>query len=106
MFEMLAIEDADDTSAVTNRAPLLECACRYGNGSSSASQNASEGFLGQRHIVGCRTIVSHQQPSAEALLDRVEFVAHGGLRNLSQKGIRIMKEDSMQRFAAFELFSQ
>src|SRR6516162_7804109 len=45
-LQMLAIKDADDTSAVTNCSLFLECTCRYRNGSPSAAKHARQSFLG------------------------------------------------------------
>jgi hypothetical protein len=61
MFEMLAIEDAEDTC--NELRPLLVMRLPLRKRKLFWFLNASEGFLGSGHVVGYRTIVSHQQPS-------------------------------------------
>lgn len=106
IFEMPAIEDSDGAATISNRPLLLESAGRNGHRCSAAPKTAGESLLSQWQLIGDRAVVCHQQASAEAFFNRMEFVANGGLDELDEQRIAVIQQDSMQRIAAIEFLSE
>ena len=95
IFEMLAIENVDDSPGVTDCTFFLKCACGYGYRCPPAAKDPSKRLLSQRDTVGHRTIVSHEQAAAKALLDGVKFIADGSLGNLDKEHVRVVLQNAI-----------
>src|SRR5207248_2811262 len=63
------------------------------------AEHQREEFMGQGQVVPIRTVMCHQKPAGQAVLDLAASVCHGGVRRLDNKGMREQKERAMQGHA-------
>ena len=58
--------------------------------------------MGHRYDIGVEAVVCHQKPAREALLNRMELVACGGLRTECHQARRKAQRYGLQRSTAIE----
>src|SRR6185312_9485196 len=77
-----AVEDGDDAATIADQAgPLQGSRRRRRDAGALHPQHHGKEFLGQQELVGLHPVVGYQHPAAAALLQGVEVVAGGRLRD-------------------------
>ena len=71
MLQSLTVLDRYMAARAVDQTGLVEHPCRQGNGGSGGAQHLTEEFLGERHPVGLHAIVAGQEPTSQALADRM-----------------------------------
>ena len=99
-----AVENGDVAAGVADQARLLEVMRGRGDALTAHPQHVGDELLGHQQLVRGPAVVGQQEPAAEALLDRVQAVAHGGLRDLGDQRLGVAQERELKRAAAPELF--
>lgn len=101
-LQFFAAFDRYMAARVIDQAGLLEHSGCQGNGSSGGTQHLAEEFVGERHAVGLHTIMAGQEPSSQALADRVQSITRGGLSRLNRIGHDVLLEMISQCSRALE----
>ncbi len=63
------------------------------------AEQVRNNFLRQNYLVGLQAIVAEKKPAAKPLLERMQAVADGGLRNMRNQRLRITEQNVLQRAA-------
>jgi hypothetical protein len=82
LFQTLAIGDRDRPSDITNQSGLLKHAGGNRNSRTVHAKHLRQKVLSQRKRIFLDTIVCLEEPSRATLVDGVDTIAGGALRNL------------------------
>ena len=78
----------------------LQGAGRSRNAGPLHSQHHGQEFLREQKLIRLHAVVRHQQPAATSLIDGMKVIARGGLRDLVEEGVGIMKHHRSHRSAS------
>ena len=84
-FEPLPIDDGDAAAVIRDQAGLLKDSRDDGHGGTRGAEHHRGEFLRQRKLVGAHTVVRHQQPPRQTMLDLVHRIAGGRLHDDADK---------------------
>src|SRR6185312_12781892 len=98
-----AVEDGDDATTIADQACSLQGSRRRRDAGALHTQHHRKELLGQQELVGLHPVMGHQHPAAAALLQGVEVVAGGGLRDLIEQRMGVSQHDGAHRGAARQL---
>jgi hypothetical protein len=99
-FEFLAVHDVDGGPTVLDGFVLLQNSSRKCDRRAVGAEHGGEEIVRERKATCADPVVGHEQPAGQSLLDFVEAIAGGGLRNLHAL------EDSVAIQAHLELGSR
>ena len=81
IFQLCPVHDVYVPSAVFNQSCLLQNASSDSDASSSRAQHVGEKFLSQGNVVATESVLTHQQPSRQSLMDFMRPIARRDLRS-------------------------
>ena len=81
-FEFLAIQDFYGAAVVLDNLALLQDTGSEADARPVRAEHGGQEIVGDGEDLGVNTILSHQEPASEALLDAVEAIARSRLRDL------------------------
>src|SRR5262245_5911083 len=93
LFERRAIDDVDETAAVTDESCALQQAGRDRHRGAAHAKHLAEKLLRQRDRVAVDAIVRLQQPAAKPGLERMERIARDRLLDLRQQQIVVAHDE-------------
>jgi len=102
-FERGAIIDRDPAARVSDHTVALQPSGGDRNALATHPEKHRESFMGHSQTGGLHPIGGNEEPTAQALLDRMQAVAHGGARKVDDKSVGIVQERGVE-WAAFAVF--
>src|SRR6516162_3197867 len=93
LFECQAIDDVDETAAITDETGALQQAGRDRHGGAAHTEHLPEKFLRQRDRIAVDAIMRLQQPAAKPRLQRMERIARDRLLDLRKQQIVVAHDE-------------
>jgi hypothetical protein len=95
-LQALAVQNRHLASMIPNQAVLLKRPEHVGDTGTAHTEHLRQEFMSDRKLVGCHSVMGHQQPATTALLHGVQAVAGYSLRNLKKEDA-VVKEQQAAR---------
>jgi hypothetical protein len=105
-LEPITIQNADATTAVMDQSSVLQVSCGYRYALSTSTEHIRDELLGHQQIRVIFPVVAQEQPTTESLFHRMQSVAHGGLGNLRDEGLRVSQKQALKRPGTGEFLLQ
>ncbi len=96
------VEHLDTAACIVNQPCPLKAERGLGDPFAANPEHVGDEFLRHDQIVAVKPVQAQQQPAAELLVQRMMPVAHGSLRHLRDKRLRVAQQQMQHRPGAIE----
>src|SRR5213593_1578211 len=95
-LETLAVNDLNVPTTVLNQPCSLQFARGQVDALPARTKHGSDELLSHHKLAGFDSVVTEQEPSAQALFGRVPAIARSGLGNLGNQRLRVAQQQELK----------